>query len=186
MVRQTPFGCDQKLEFGLKIVEKSIDGKNVIVLQCNFCVFNGRDTREEADIKRKRIANIHLFCSLFRLEFTEQKHKFFDNKKRSKIHAYVDTTKKSITFDIRNIATVNELIGDLFFKHDFDEDNEESKLISKTTALKLFCPIFDCDDMKEEDGDANEEADQGVQRVGLSFKQTAAVITEHRNRTKNA
>lgn len=149
MKRQTPFGHGHEFEFGLKIVEKSTDGKNVIAVQCNFCVFNGRETRKGAGVKQKCTANVHFFRSPFRpklyrkhLEIvhtsdwlnyktlsTEQKHKFFDEKQRSGIHACLDTTKESITFDIRNVAIVDELIGNFFFKPELDEDSEESEPI---------------------------------------------------------
>jgi hypothetical protein len=46
----------------------------------------------------------------------EQKRAFFDEKQRSGIHAYLDSTKEFITFDIPNVAIVDELIGNLYFK----------------------------------------------------------------------
>ncbi|OAE30553.1 hypothetical protein AXG93_4877s1050 [Marchantia polymorpha subsp. ruderalis] len=143
-----------------------------------------RKTREGAGVKRKQLANVHLFRSPFRPELyrkhletvhtqdwlnykalsTKQKHKFFDEKQRLRIHAYLNTIKESITFDIPNVAIADELIGNFFFKPEVDEDNKESELIAKTNALNLFQPIFDCVevDMEEEDGDANEEADRDV------------------------
>jgi hypothetical protein len=84
------------------------------------------------------------------------------------------------------------------------EDDEETERISKANALKLFRPIFDRDEDDMEDGAANDEADRVVRRyavritkplrlwlsieqvkVGLSFRQAAAVLKQHRNRTKN-
>jgi hypothetical protein len=134
----------------------------------------------------------------------EQKRTFFDEKQRSGIHAYLDSTKEFISFDIPNVAIVDELIGNLFFKPELNEDDEETEPISKANALKLFRPIFDRHEDDTEDGAANDEADRVVRRyavtihnplrfrlaidhvkVGLSFRQAAAVITEHRNRTKN-
>jgi hypothetical protein len=122
---------------------------------------------------------------------------------RSSIHAYLQSTKEFITFDITNVAIVDELIGNLFFKPELDEDDEETEPISKANALKLFRPIFGRDE-DVEDGAANNEADRFVRRyavtitnplrfrlsidhvkVGLSFRQAAAVFTQHRNRTKN-
>jgi hypothetical protein len=92
----------------------------------------------------------------------------------------------------------------LFFKPELDEADEETEPISKAKALKLFRPIFDRDEDDMEDGAANDEADRFVRRyavtitnplrfwlsidhvkVGLSFRQAAAVITQHRNRMKN-
>jgi hypothetical protein len=134
----------------------------------------------------------------------EQKRAFFDEKQRSGIHAYLDSTKEFITFDIPNVAIVDELIGNLFFNPELDEDDEETEPISKANALKLFSPICDRDEDDMEDGAANDEADRVVRRyavtlanplrfwlsidhvkVGLSLRQAAAVITQHHNRTKN-
>jgi hypothetical protein len=134
----------------------------------------------------------------------EQKRAFFDEKQRSGIHAYLDSTKEFIAFDIPNVAIVDELIGNLFFKPELDEDDEVTEPISKANALKLFRPMCDRDEDDMEDGAANDEADRFVRRyavtitntlrfwlsidhvkVGLSFRQAAAVITQHRNRTKH-
>jgi hypothetical protein len=134
----------------------------------------------------------------------EQKRAFVDEKQRSGIHAYLDSTKEFITFDIPNVAIVDELIDNLFFKPEIEEDDEETELISKAIALKIFRPIFDRDEDDIEDGAANDEADRFVRRytitntnplrfwlsidhvkVGLSFRQAASVITQHRSRTKN-
>jgi hypothetical protein len=129
---------------------------------------------------------------------------FFDEKQRSGIHAYLDSIKEFITLDIPNVAIVDELIGNLFLKPELDEDDEETEPISKANTLKIFRPIFDRDEDDMEDGAANDEADRFVRRyavtitnplrfwlsidhvkVGLSFRQAAAVFTQHRNRTKN-
>jgi hypothetical protein len=134
----------------------------------------------------------------------EQKRVIFDEKQRSGIQVYLDSTKEFITFGIPNVSIVDELIGNLFFKPELDEDDEETEPISKANALKLFRPIFDRDEDDMEDGAANHEADRFARlyavtitnplrfwlsidhvKVGLSFRQAAAVITQHRNRTKN-
>jgi hypothetical protein len=159
-----------------------------IAVQCQFYVFIGRETREGPGVKRKRTYDVHIFRLPFRQEVyrkhlesvpaqawiaynalsPEQKRAFFDEKQRSGIHAYLDSTKEFITFDIPNVAIVDEVIGNLFFKPELDEDDEETEPISKANALKLFCPIFDRDDDME-DGAANDEADrfvpQGTVRV---------------------
>jgi hypothetical protein len=67
----------------------------------------------------------------------EQKRAFFDEKQRSGIYAYLDSTKEFITFDIANVAIVDELIGNLYVKPELDEDDEETEPISKANALKL-------------------------------------------------
>jgi hypothetical protein len=141
MTRRTPFGRGHELEYGLKIVERRSNGNEVIAVQCQFCVFIGRETREGPGVKRKRTNNVHMFRLPFRQELyrkhlesmhaqywiaykplsPEQKRAFFDEKKRSGIHAYIDSTKEFITFDIPNVAIVDELIGNLFLKPELDE-----------------------------------------------------------------
>jgi hypothetical protein len=224
MARRTPFGRGHELEYGLKIVERRSEGNEVIAVQCQFCAFIGRETREVAGVKRKRTNNFHMFRLPFRQELyrkhlesvhaqdwiaykafsPEEKRAFFDEKQRSGIHAFLDSTKESITFDIPNVAIVDELIDNLFFKPELDWDDEETKPISKASALKLFRPTFDRDEDDMEDGAANEEADRFVCRyavtitnplrfwlsidhvkVGLSFRQAAADITQQRYHTKN-
>jgi hypothetical protein len=50
------------------------------------------------------------------------------------------------------------LIGNLFFKPELDEDDDEqTEPISKANALKLYRPIFDRDEEDMEDGAANDE-----------------------------
>jgi hypothetical protein len=224
MTCRTPFGRGHELEYGLQIVERRSDGNEVIAVQCQFCVFIGRETREGPGVKRKRTNNVHMFRLPFCQELyrkhlesvhaqdwiaykalcPEQKRAFFDEKQRSGIHAYLDSTKEFITFDISNVAIVDELIGNLSFEPELYEDDEETEPISKANALKLFRPIFDRDEDDMEDGAANDEADRFVRRyavtitnplrfwlsidhvkVGLSFRSAAAVITQHHNRTKN-
>jgi hypothetical protein len=140
MTRRTPFGRGHELEYGLKIVERRSDGNEVIAVQSQFCVFIGRETREGPGVKRKRTNNVHMFRLPFRQELSrkhlesvhaqdwiaykalrpEQKRAFFDEKQRSGIHAFLDSTKEFITFDIPNVAIVDELIGNLFFKPELD------------------------------------------------------------------
>jgi hypothetical protein len=60
MTRRTPFGRGHELDYGLKIVERRSDGNEVIAVQCQFCVFIGRETREVPGVKRKRTKNVHM------------------------------------------------------------------------------------------------------------------------------
>jgi hypothetical protein len=224
MTRRTPLGRGHELEYGLKIVEQRSDDNEVIAVQCQFCVLIGTETREGPGVKRKHTNNVHMFRLPFRQELyrkhlesvhaqdwiaykalsPKQKRAFFDEKQRSGIYPYLHSTKGFITFDITNVAIVGELIGNLFFKPELDEDDEETEPISKANALKLFRPIFGRNEDDMEDGAANDEANRFVRRyavmitnplrfrlsidhvkVGLSLRQAAAVITQHRNRTKN-
>jgi hypothetical protein len=219
MKRQTPFGRGHELEYGLKIVERDPDDKMVTAVQCQFCVFIGRETREGPGVKRKRTSNVHLFHMPFRPELyrkhleqqhpndwaeykaltNEQKKSFFEEKERSGINPYLENTKDSITFDISNVAIVDDIIGNMFFHSELDDDGPDSEPISKANAMKLFCPIFN-DEADENDTDEHGVIHKYVVKiknplrfwlaidhikVGLSFRQAAAVITQHRNRTKN-
>jgi hypothetical protein len=188
MTRRTPFGRSHELEYSLKIGERRSDGNEVIAVQCRFCVFIGRETREGPGVKRKRTSNVHMFSLPFRQELyrkhleslhaqdwiaykalsPELRRAFFDEKQRSGIHAYLDSTKEVITFDIPNVAIVDELIGNLFFKPELDEDDEETEPSSKANALKLFRPIFDRDEDDMEDGAANDESDRFVRRYAVT------------------
>jgi hypothetical protein len=107
----------------------------------------------------------------------------------------LDSTKSSITFEILNVLIVDKLIGDLFFSpeldddEDIDEDNiQESEAISKANAMKLFCETSEDDVRKYVVAIKNPLrfwlAIDHI-KVGLSFRQAAAVMTQHRNRTKN-
>jgi hypothetical protein len=157
------------------------------------------------ELYRKHLESVHAQDWIaYKALSPEQKRAFFNEKQRSGIHAYLDSTREFITFDIPNVAIVDELIGNLFFEPELDEDDEDTEPISKANALQLFRPIFDRDEDDMEDGAANDEADRFVRRyavaianplrfwlsidhvkVGLSFRQAAAVITQHRNGTKN-
>jgi hypothetical protein len=157
MTRRTPFGRGHEPEYGLKTVERRSDGNEVIAVQWQFCVFIGKETREGPGVKRKRTYGVHMFRLPFRQELyrkhlesvhaqdwiaynalsPEQKRAFFDEKQRWEIHAYLDSTKEFITFDIPNVAIVDELMGNLFFKPELDEGDEETEPISKANVLKL-------------------------------------------------
>jgi hypothetical protein len=81
---------------------------------------------------------------------------------------------------------------------------KRSNRSQRLTPSSFSVPYFGRDEDDMEDGAANDEADRFVRRyavtltnplrfwlsidnvkVGLSFRQAAAVITQHRNRTKN-
>jgi hypothetical protein len=68
MKRSTPFGRGHDLEYGLKVVELCPDNKMVTAVQCQFCVFIGREACEGPGVKRKRTSNTHFFHMPFRPE----------------------------------------------------------------------------------------------------------------------
>jgi len=81
---------------------------------------------------------------------------------------------------------VDDVVGDLFFHLEEDEEDDASKPIMKANAMKLFKP--------QEDGSYlvtiknSLRFDLAIRHVsvGLSFRQTSKVIEQHRSVTKNA
>ncbi len=76
---------------------------------------------------------------------------------------------------------VEVIIGDMFFKPELDEDDEEMELITKTNALKLF--------HQQDDGSYVAKVNNPIlynltlqhMSVGLSFRQTSVVIGQHKD-----
>ncbi len=76
---------------------------------------------------------------------------------------------------------VEVIIGDMFFKPELDEDDEEMEMITKTNALKLF--------HQQDDGSYVAKVNNAIlynltlqhTSVGLSFRQTSAVIGQHKD-----
>jgi hypothetical protein len=76
---------------------------------------------------------------------------------------------------------VEVIIGDMFFKSELDEDDEEMELIAKTNALKLF--------HQQDDGSYMAKVSNAIlynltlqhTSVGLSFRQTSSVIGQHKD-----
>ncbi|CAM5999363.1 unnamed protein product [Sphagnum balticum] len=73
-----------------------------------------------------------------RLSVTKKK-KLFDARKRvqESMHRYLNSMQTVLTIPISK-GIVKVIIGDMFFKPELDEDDEEMELITKTNALKLF------------------------------------------------
>ncbi len=53
------------------------------------------------------------------------------------MHRYLNSMQMVLTIPISK-GIVEVIIGDMFFKPELDEDDEEMELITKTNALKLF------------------------------------------------
>jgi hypothetical protein len=195
MSRQTPFQTEHVLEYGLKIVKRSPSG-SVETVQCQFCVLFGRETREGAGVKRKRTKNVQLFQFPFRPEnygnhlksqhsddwakyqalSSQAKLSFFNQREVSGIHAFLDKENYSLEFTIFQPAIVDSLIGDLFFNPSQDEEDDDSTPVTKANAMKLF--------KLQEDGSYRVTIKNPLRfqlaidhiSVGLSFRQTAAVL----------
>jgi len=69
----------------------------------------------------------------------QEKKKFFDARKhvQESMHRYLNSMQPVLTIPISK-GIVKVIIGDIFFKLELDEDDEEMELITKTNALKLF------------------------------------------------
>ncbi|CAK9860023.1 unnamed protein product [Sphagnum jensenii] len=102
------------------------------------------------------------------------------------IDAFLDKDHDSLTFVISQPAIVDEIVGNLFFNPKDDEEDDDSEPITKVNATKLF--------KLQEDGSYLVIIKNSLRfnfaiehvSVGLSFCQTAAVITQHRNLCKNS
>jgi hypothetical protein len=204
MSRQTPFQTKHVLEYGLKIVKRSPSG-SVETVPCQFCVFFGREMREGAGVKRNRTKKVQLFQFPFRPEnygnhlksrhsddwakyqalSSKAKLSFFNQREVSGIHTFLDKENYSLEFTIFQPAIVDSLIEDLFFNPSQDEEDDDSTPVTKANAMKLF--------KLQKDGIYRVTIKNPLRfqfaidhiSVGLSFRQTAAVITQHRNRCTN-
>jgi hypothetical protein len=199
MSRQTPFQTKHELEFGLKIVKCS-SLRVVETVQCQFCVHNGRETRVGPGVKRKCTNNMKIYTLPFQSEQYRQhltsqhtdnwanyhlldlksKRKYFDDKEVRGIHKFVDNAKDNLKFVIHRSNIVNSLIGELFFNPEQEEENDDSTPITKVNAMKLLIKI-------QEDGSYLVTIKKPLcfwlaidhTFVGISFCQTATVITQH-------
>ena len=202
--RDTPFQKQHEAEYALEVTVRDMKGAADSV-QCLFCVYRGREARSESDTKRRRTENVMIWTRPFRPELFRQHHqgqhpigwedyqslslaekkRFFDKDKRGSLHAFVDRTSEHLKFKIQG-PVVDVVIADMFFHPEEDEDDDDSEPITKANALKLF--------QREPDGSYSVIIKNPLRfnlalahvSVGLSFRQTARVITQHRNFTKNA
>jgi hypothetical protein len=201
--RLTPFQAKHAVLYALEVTAKDLNG-DVETVQCQFCVHRGREACDNPQSKRRRTDNVMLWSRPFRPELyrlhhenqhplawadyqqttPQEKKTFFEKDKRESIDTYVEFKKEYLTFRIRG-PIVDVLIADMFFNPEEDEEDDDSSPISKANALKLFHP--------EPDGSYTVTISNPLRynlaldhtSAGLSFRQTAKVITQHRNRTKN-
>ncbi len=157
-------------------------------------------------MKRQRTKNTQLFQFPFRLETYKNHHEsqhhedwtsyqllshqkkatLFKKKEVFSIHSFLDKDKDSLQFVISRPTIVDDVVGDLFFHLEEDEEDDASEPIMKTNAMKLFKP--------QEDGSYLVTIknflrfDLAIRHVsvGLSFRQISKVIEQHRSVTKNA
>jgi hypothetical protein len=157
--RTTSFQQKHLLEFGLEITQS--EHNNVVTcVVCLFCKWLGRSGATEDDGREcNQTSNTKYWNPPFRKEnfvghltsqhpddFAEykalcnqEKKKFFDARKRVResMHRYLNSMQTVLTIPISK-GIIEVIIGDMFFKLELDEDDEEMELITKTNALKLF------------------------------------------------
>jgi len=111
---------------------------------------------------------------------------FFKKKEVSGIHSFLDKDKDSLQFVISRPTIVDDVVGDLFFHPEEDEEDNASKPIMKANTMKLF--------KLQEDGSYLVTIKNSLRfglairhvSIGLSFRQTSKVIEQHHSTTKNA
>jgi len=116
----------------------------------------------------------------------QKKAAFFKKKEVSGIHSFLDKDKDNLQFVISRPTIVDDVVGDLFFHPEEDEEDDASEPITKANTMKLFKP--------QEDGlylvtiKNFLRFDLTIRHVfvGLSFRQTSKVIEQHRSATNNA
>jgi hypothetical protein len=72
----------------------------------------------------------------------QEKPTFFKKKEVSGIHSFLDKDKDSLQFVISRPTIVDDVVGDLFF-HPEEEEDDASEPITKANAMKLFKPQED-------------------------------------------
>ncbi len=156
MSRQTPFQEKHKIEFGLVLVQRAPDG-TITTVQCLFYVYIGREKRDGVAVKRQRTKNVQLFQFPFRPEcykshmqsqHTDEWVKYqtlspvnklaYFNKEATGINAFLDKDRDNLTFAISQPTIFDDIVGNLFFNPKQDEEDDDSKPITKANAMKLF------------------------------------------------
>jgi hypothetical protein len=102
------------------------------------------------------------------------------------INAFLDKDRDSLTFAISQLAIVDDIVGNLFFNPKENKEDDDSAPITKANAMKLFKLQEDRSYLVIiKNSSCFNLAIEHV-FVGLSFRQIAAVITQHRNLCKNS
>jgi hypothetical protein len=173
-----------------------------------FCMRLGRNFVELVDgRKRQRTQNVKYFSPPFRKDnFTahiksqhqeefekysslgmEEKKRFFDAKKRTQdsMHRYLNATQTALCIPMSK-DIVEVIIGDMFFKPELDEEDEELEPITKTNAMKLFKQQPDGSYVAKVTNPALYDLVLKHTSIGLSFRQTSTVIAHHKDAFGNA
>ncbi|CAK9197247.1 unnamed protein product [Sphagnum troendelagicum] len=102
------------------------------------------------------------------------------------INVFFDKDRDSLTFVISQPAIVDDTVGNLFFNPKEDEEDNDSEPITKANAMKLFKLQEDESYLVIIKNSLRFNFAIEHVSVGLSFRQTAIVITQHRNLCKNS
>jgi hypothetical protein len=194
--RTTPLKAEYALLFGLEITQRDEKGQ-AMTCACLFCKHVGRETPGGAR-KRARTESVHYF----KLPFVKSNindhmkaqhpthfatYSALDNEKRKvyfsgqrPIMQYLDTVQDAMRFPI-SARIVEDLIGDLFFDPQDGADDDDDALITRENALKLFALQDDGSYMATIKNPARYRLAMQHTLVGLSFRQTAAVIGHHKD-----
>ncbi len=121
----------------------------------------------------------------------QQRVAFLNNKTRT-ISAFFPKTSNSIKFEV-NSKIVEDVIGDMFWHPEGDVEEDDSdqdvELITKRNALKLFVKADDADpDVPYKIEIKNVlcfDLATAHTSIGLSFRQIARIIAQHRAICKN-
>jgi hypothetical protein len=181
----------------------------VTFVRCLFCKHLGREALDVDDNsrKRQRTTNVKIFEGPpFRKEnFTNhlksqhmddfekysslgtEAKKFFDVKKRMQdsIKRYLNASQTALCIPVSK-DIVKVIIGDMFFKLELDENDEWTEPITKANALKLFNVQPDTSYVAKISNPALYDLVLKHTSVGLSFRQTSAVIGHHKDAFGNA
>jgi hypothetical protein len=112
----------------------------------------------------------------------QEKKKFFDARKcvQESMHRYLNSMQIVLTIPISK-GIVEVIIGNMFFKPELDEDDEEMELITKTNALKLFHKQDDDSYVAKVSNVILYNLTLQHTSVDLSFRQTSTVIGQHKD-----
>ncbi len=92
------------------------------------------------------------------------------------MHRYLNSMQTVLTIPISK-GILEVIIGDMFFKPELDEDDEEMELITKTNALKLFHQQDDDSYVAKVSNAILYNLTLQHMSVGLLFRQTSAHVS---------
>jgi hypothetical protein len=199
MSRKTPFQLPHALELGLLISGR--DTKSLVTsVMCRFCACFKRV--EQPGAKRQRTENTKYYSTPFRKEnyekhnsnqhpvewekykkvSKEEKMEFFQTMKSISIERFICTSGDIFEF-IVDSKIVEDIVAQLFFRPDDDLD-----MLSLEKSMALFKKVPDtttsyCITIRNV---KRFELALDHTSIGLSFRQTSAVIDQHKEAFGNA